>query len=54
MSKEFIDLHIVNRALVRQFIEDGRSRASCGGRNWVVKYVELLEREDWLDAYEKK
>ena len=33
-SKEFIDLHIVDRALKR--------------RNWVVKYVKMLEREDWL------
>ena len=53
MSKEFINLHIVDRALVRQFIEEGRSRISYSGRNWVVKYVKLLEK-DWLDTYEKK
>lgn len=48
MSKEFINLHIGNRpgrALVGPSIEQGSSRVGCSVRNWVDKYVNLLQQK---------
>jgi hypothetical protein len=49
LPKDFIDLHIGDRALVGQFIKEDSSRAFASVQSWVVKYVDFLRRKVWLD-----
>ena len=54
LSKEFINLHIGNRALEGPFIRDGSSRVSCSIQSWVAEYANLLQRKAWLDMRMRK
>ena len=47
LPKDFIDLHIGDKALVRQFIKEDSSGAFGSVQGWVVKYVDLLRRKVW-------
>jgi hypothetical protein len=54
LPEGFIGYPIGDRALVRHFINEVSSRASCSVLSWVVEYVDLLRRNVWLDVCTRK